>query len=398
MDEILQRPTASLMSSVRDTATDACAEGTASSQQPLLQRVADGLTVAARAVSGLFHRTDTALAGHKLLAPLVFLLLAGVLGVALLLNTVYIPGYVVTVDGVDLGVVSDPSVFEATVDRVEARATRILGHEYTLEHDIAYTFALTERDKLSPTGAFETYLFDQIGEVMKSYVLTVDGTFIGAAIDAGSFSTMLDAIKAPYITENTTSVEFVENVSVVREYISSDVEQDLEVMNAILTANTSGQTTYEVQKGDTFMQIAYDNEMTMEELQALNPDVDVNTLYIGQILNIKEIVPYLSVRTVDTITYEEAIPCPVEEVSDDSMYQGDSKVLDAGVEGLAQVTADITYVNGHERERTVTDSVTLSEPTTKVVAVGTKPRPKTLPNGYFIWPLSGHISSYFGYR
>lgn len=68
------------------------------------------------------------------------------------------------------------------------------------------------------------------------------------------------------------------------------------------------------------------------------------------------------------------------------------------MEGVAQITADITYVNGNERERAVTDTVTISEPTTKVVAVGTKARPKTLPNGYFIWPLNGHITSYFGYR
>ena len=38
-------------------------------------------------------------------------------------------------------------------------------------------------------------------------------------------------------------------------------------MLATLTANTNGQTTYEVQKGDTFMQIAFDNDMSMSELE-----------------------------------------------------------------------------------------------------------------------------------
>ena len=80
------------------------------------------------------------------------------------------------------------------------------------------------------------------------------------------------------------------------------------------------------------------------------------------------------------------------------MYQGETKVLDPGSEGLAEVTADVTYVNGNERERTVTNTVTLTEPTTKVIAVGTKERPSWLPNGYFIWPVYGNITSYFGYR
>ena len=100
-------------------------------------------------------------------------------------------------------------------------------------------------------------------------------------------------------------------------------------MLATLTANTNGQTTYEVQKGDTFMQIAFDNDMSMSELEALNPDVDINRIYIGQLLNVKEEIPFLSVKTVDNVTYTESIECPVVEVQDDSMYQGESKVLDA---------------------------------------------------------------------
>ena len=43
--------------------------------------------------------------------------------------------------------------------------------------------ALTGQDQITPAAEFETYLFDQIGEVMKSYVLTVDGQFVGAATD-----------------------------------------------------------------------------------------------------------------------------------------------------------------------------------------------------------------------
>ena len=112
----------------------------------------------------------------------------------------------------------------------------------------------------------------------------------------------------------------------------------------------------------------------------------------------REVIPFLSVQTTETITYQEAIATPVEEVEDDSMYQGDTKVLDAGSEGLAEITADVTYVNGNERERNITNNVTITEPTAKVIAVGTKERPSWLPTGSFIWPVYGNITSYFGYR
>ena len=295
-------------------------------RRPLL----DALITAGRKVGSVLHRADAAVAGHKAVGPLAFLLAAGVIGTALVVGTVYTPSYVVSVDGTTLGVVTEPEVFEAAMDRVEERASDILGYDYTLDNTVTYDFALTEKDKLSNVGDFETYLFDQIGEVMKSYVLKVNGEFIGAAEDEASLTAMLDAIKAPYINENTTSADFVESVSISRQYTPSDVEQDLSVMQARLTENTNGQTTYEVQSGDTFMQIAYDNDMSMSELEALNPDVDINKIYIGQILNVREVIPFLSVETTETVTYQEAIASPVEEVQDDSMYQGETKVLDPG--------------------------------------------------------------------
>ena len=202
----------------------------------------------------------------------------------------------------------------------------------------------------------------------------------------------------PYVTENTVSVSYTKNVHITREYTPSDVQQDTAAMLAMLTENTNGQTTYEVQKGDTFMALAFDNDMTMAEMEELNPGVDINKLYIGQILNIKEEIPFLGVQTVDSLTYHEEIACEVREVEDDSMYQGESKVLDAGIPGEALVTADVTYVNGVEKERNVTSTTVLREATEKVIAVGTKERPTWYPTGNYIWPVYGRITSRFGYR
>ena len=284
------------------------------------------------------------------------------------------------------------------MERVEARAAKILGHDYTLASEITYETALLERDEIGPASRFENYLFEQVDEVVERYVLRVDGEVIGAAEDEAALTGMLDEIKSAYVNENTTSAEFVSNVTVSQEYVPVDVNEDLNAMEGALTANTNGETVYEVQKGETFMQIALDNDMTMEELEALNPDVDVDRIYIGQLLTVKEEIPFLSVRTVEEVTYHQAIECPVEQVEDSSMYQGDSKVLVSGTEGDSLVTADVTYVNGREQERDVVETTVLTEPTTQVVAVGTKERPSWMPKGYFIWPVYGNITSYFGYR
>ena len=345
------------------------------------------------------HWLDAATAGERrLISPLNFFAAAAVIGLVAIVTTVYTPAYVVSQDGVALGMVSDPQVFEDAVDRVEARATEILGYDYTLESTASYDFALTEPDNITPATQFETYLFDQIGEVMKNYVLTVNGQFIGAAQDRAALDAVLEQIKAPYVNENTVESSFVGSVSITREYTPADVNQDTAAMLTALTANTNGQTVYEIQKGDTFMQIAYDNGMSMDELEALNPDTDINRIYIGQLLNVKEEIPFLSVKTVDNVTYTEEIACPVVEVEDDSMYQGESRVIDAGVPGEQVVNANVSYLNGVEQERTVLSTQVTREATDKVVAVGTKVRPSWYPTGTYIWPLYGNITSYFGYR
>lgn len=351
-----------------------------------------------RRAAGLFHRADSVTARPRFLAPIVFLLASAAIGAALVTATVYAPGYVVTVDGVELGTVTDPQVYEDATNRVESRATDILGYAYNVDHEVAYEFALTEKDAFTPISTFETYLFDQVGEVMKSYVLKVNGQFIGAAADEVALTAMLDDIKAPYMNENTTGASFIEDVTITREYTPSNVEQDVAAMAAVLTTNTNGETKYTVQKGDTFMQIAYSNDMDMEELQALNPEQDINKLYVDQVLTVRETIPFLSVKTVESQTYEEAIACPIEEVADDSMYKGESKVITPGVEGQARITADVTYLNGMEKGRDIMETVVLAEPTTKVISVGTKERPSWMPTGTFIWPTYGKITSSYGTR
>lgn len=377
----------------------------ASPRLPLRARLAEWNGQAERAVEGwrqkharTLARLDGVLNGRRLLGPLPFLAIMSVVGVAAVVGTVYTSSYVVSVDGVELGVVKEPAVFERVVEQVEARATSILGYDYEMEGEVAYEPALSERDQFSSIGAFETYLFNQIGEVMKSYVLSVDGKVIGAATDRADVEELLDRVAAPYVTENTISSGFVSSVQITHEYTPSSIEQDAEKMYEALTANTTGDTTYTVRKGDTFMALAFANDMSMEEMEALNPGVDINKLMIGQELNIKKTIPVLSVRTVDSISYSQSVAPPVEEVKDDSMYQGESKVLQAGAQGENLVSADVTYVNGTEEARTITSTAVVTQPVTKVVAVGTKERPTWLPKGYFIWPVYGRVTSGFGYR
>ena len=138
--------------------------------------------------------------------------------------------------------------------------------------------------------------------------------------------------------------------------------------------------------------------MTNQQLLTLNPGYDIAVLHAGDQLTISNAVPYLTVVAVERQNYIRDLPYTITYRDDASMYQGDTKVLSKGVYGKADVTANVTIINGEETAREYVASVTLSQPVAEVQARGTKVRPTWFPTGSFRWPCYGVITSYFGPR
>ena len=214
----------------------------------------------------------------------------------------------------------------------------------------------------------------------------------------GSHDPLLDEAAAPYLTEDTVSYEFVEDVEIAPVELPSNTRFDLAPIRATLAEMRVEQSTYVVKKGDTFNAIAYSLDMMPNELSVLNPDVIVDKLWVDQELVIQQPVPFLSVENTTDETYEQEIPSPVEYIETADLYVGDTKVKEQGEDGLALVNAQVIYVNGVEMGRNVISTTTLQEATTTYTYTGTAPRPVTASNGYFIWPVRGTITSNFGGR
>ena len=119
---------------------------------------------------------------------------------------------------------------------------------------------------------------------------------------------------------------------------------------------------------------------------------------MGDVLTISNAVPYLTVKNVERQNYIQDVPYEIEYEDDDSMYQGEYKVLSEGVFGKRDVSANVTYINGEETQREVVSSSLLSQPVTELQKRGTKERPSWFPTGSFGWPCNGVITSRFGYR
>ena len=346
------------------------------------------------------HIAHGALSVHRTVGPISFLAVSAALGVALTLTTMYTTSYAVTVDGHAVGVVVDRGVVAEAIEEVEEEGADLLGYHYQVKGEVDYQFALTLKTDISERAEIEEYFYGQLNEVsdqLRKCKVLVNGQVVGIIQDEQALHQMFDELKSQYVNENTVQADFVENVTTEYVYVANAL-MTLEEMQVALEANSTGETTYSVARGDTFNGIAHKNDMSVSDLKALNPDINIDRLTIGQSINVKELIPVLSVQTVEHQVYTQAIECPVETQEDSSMYKGSSKILTQGVEGEASVEANVTFVNGYEREREIISSTTLREPTTTIKAVGTKEKPKTASSGSFAWPITGRINSYFGGR
>ena len=316
------------------------------------------------------------------------------------LLSLYTIGTTAAYDGNDLGTVSGIRTVNAVVDDLENITRETLGDEsYTVDMDKLDTqVGVVRRQSVESREEFTDNLSDELGMVEYAYALYIDGEPVAATTFPGALDELLDQLKKGYITANTVDSYFVENVEIKQEYVDASLVMNLGNIAEILNATKAGEVTYTVQAGDSYYYIAELYGMSVDDLLDMNPGYDPKLLRVGDVLTISNAVPYLTIVNVERQNYVQDIPYQVEYQDDTTMYQGDYKVLSAGEFGKADVTANVTYINGEETARQIVASVTLSDPVTEMQARGTIPRPTWFPTGSFRWPCSGTITSYFGRR
>ena len=331
--------------------------------------------------------------------PFYFIGGAAVVAAVAIFFSFYTLGTTVEYNGNVVDTVASASQARKAAAKLESVTTETLGKSYEIAKDaIHYSTAFVRRSDVTDTTTFEQDLAEELGQVTYGYSLYIDDELVGSTQYAGALDELLEQIKQMYVSADTLTVDFVENVRIAEGYVPTESVMNLGMIAELLNSTKAGEVTYTVVKGDTWGQIANNNGMTAAELEALNPGYDINRIHIGDALTLSNAVPYLTVKVTERQNYIEDINYDVNYVNDSSMYQGDERVISRGTYGSADIVADVTYVNGEEQERTVISSVTLTDPVAETRARGTKVRPTWYPTGSFRWPCSGRITSYFGYR
>ena len=334
------------------------------------------------------------------LHPAVFLASAMGIAAAATILSLYTIGARAVYDGKDLGVVSSRQAVALAVTEVEGITRETLqDSSYKVDQSLLETkTGVFLRKEVASEEDFRDELTDELGLVEDAYVLYVDGEKVVATTFPGALDDILAQLKLGYQTEDTVDAYFVEDVEIRQEYVDTSYIMNLGYIAEILNATREGEVTYTVKSGDSYYSIAGEYGISVDTLMKMNPGYDPKILRVGDVLTISNAVPYLTVVNVERQCYVQDVPYPVEYTDDASMNQGEYMVTSPGVYAKADVTANVTYINGTETEREIVASVTLSQPVTEQQLRGTKERPSWYPTGSFGWPCNGIITSYFGRR
>jgi len=306
----------------------------------------------------------------------------------------------VYIDGKELAVLSDETVYSSVANRVEKYVSNITGDRYSLKSVPVFQTALVHNDSIGATEVLEdTLLRSATDAIAESNGLFVDGDLIATNDDLGALEDLLFALRSSYITGEGATVEFAQDVRIEPGMYARNKSMSIFDIQSVLTSTVEEEVLYSIQKDDLMGTIAPKFDMTVAQLKALNPTVDERRLREGMQLTVSRATPYLTMKALKTVQYNEPIPYTREVISDDSMYTYETKVRTAGKEGVVEVTAEVFEVDGIEVSRLELNRDVLSSPVTQIEIRGTKTPPKTAPTGTFRAPVSGGtVTSRFGGR
>lgn len=321
--------------------------------------------------------------------------------------------YSVVIDGKTVGQISSASTLTKAMADAKEQAQKESGMEIsdsfnTVEAKASHSFLAPKmsNDELAAV------LKENVDWLAAGAVLNInngDSKFVVANEADGQ--AVLDALMAT-AKENAgsgeiKSVEFMEEVSIDPCNVKVS---EIQTKDAILKQIQEGKQavqTHVVADGESFWTIAQNSELTVDELQALNPEIVPEKLQIGQEITLTKQEALVNVVVTREVTVEEVIKHETEYKDSKSLLKGESKVVTEGADGKKNVTYEIKEANGSTIEKNVVKEVVVAEPVTEVVNKGTRSVKISSRsaassydggNGVLSWPKSGSISSPYGPR
>jgi len=317
----------------------------------------------------------------------------------------------IQVNGKTLGYAQNMTEAEQIVQQVLAQQGGASGKSAKTSDVIEYDRVRLSKDAFNSQKITAAQLMDEITPYIDGCALYIGEktvAYLASAEDAdATLQKYIDYFTKPSESNTITSVEFAEKIDKVAVQVSPSEIKTVDQAVEILIKGDMTENTYTVQKDDSFWLIARKNGMLTNEVIASNPGFTEDTiLQPGQKLKIVKVEPFLTVISKGTRVVNEIIPFDVQTKLNTKLAAGKSVVQQSGKDGEKKVTYNYVEKNGQVIDKQVIKEEVISKPVTQIIATGPAKK-STVYVGTsrgsgsisgLQWPLSGRITSYYGYR
>ena len=307
-----------------------------------------------------------------------------------------------TVNGDFVGYINDETTFTNAKKMVENRINYTGSSAEIFSFDPSYEVESIGNSPVLNQYQVADNIITLLGkEVNQGYGLYLGDSFYGTLSSHDNLDRALAEIIARYSedTENET-VQFDKEITYIPGMYLQDSFVDEQAVVKQFRSTTTKTYEYAIRDDDTPATVASRNNVSIELLMEQNEDFDGVTLpAVGETLSITIKEPFLAVMITRQEHYVENFDYEIEYIEDSNVYVNNQVPRVKGVMGERAIVANVSYINGNEVNRQILSRITTKEPTTMVVAVGTKPRTgltapgQVIEDGVMIWPVGGEDDS-----
>lgn len=318
-------------------------------------------------------------------------------------NFYKLPSYDVYINNEKVGTVREKTEVKEACDKLKEDLNDKYSAEVSLIGDITYKYNNSHDRDLTDSNKLYEKIKENLTSKIRAYSIYSGEKKIGSLLTEEDALKLEENVKnyflEGYDPDEIISAEIAGDVNIVREDVDFEEIDNIGDLTDFAIIGTDEKLKYTVVDGDNYWSIAYNHDMTLDELFDANPDVDENVLLPGDELSLIVPVPLINVDITRKTTEEEVIPYDVEETKVSYLYTDQSEVQTAGKNGTAEVNYTVVERNGVLISKVEDGRTILTEPSTQYELVGTQEPPLRIGTGTFINPLSGsYISSRFGNR